>query len=251
MNVTVAGVRRWLVEAFTHQLALKGIAIALAIVLWFLVSVREPSRELVAVRFVPELDSGLALRDPTPPIRALVIGTGSELLKLYSTPPVIRKPVAAGAPDTLLVDIHPRDVILPEGVDAIVQDVQPRTLTLWFESTLTRRLPVSSALLVAGTSGERAFVRLDPDTVEVQGPRLAVIRLTSVSTVRQTIGPQDSVPHLVDLDTAALAGMRVRPTQVKALVRLVPATTAFPMPSTPPAAAAESAGATSAPVPRP
>ena len=66
--------RTWIVSAVTDNLALKASSLLLAIALWFVVGAREPTEDLATVRFVPQLDSALVLRDATPPIRALVVG---------------------------------------------------------------------------------------------------------------------------------------------------------------------------------
>jgi hypothetical protein len=62
-------------------------------------------------------------------------------------------------------------------------------------------------------------VHLDPERVEVSGPRQRVLTLPYVVTARVTIPATDSLPHLVDIDTTRL-GLRVKPSQVK--VHLVP-----------------------------
>jgi hypothetical protein len=210
--------RHRIVAALTQRLLLKTTAVLLAIVLWLVVSAKEPMYQLVTVKFEPQLDSTLVLKDPRPEIRAVVGGTPGELVKLLSTPPVINRPIAADAPDTLVLDLQPSDVELPPGVDAFVQDVQPRSVTLRFEETSVRRVPVRSAVLAVGAGSPNGVeLRFDPSTVEVSGPRLAVLRVNSVSTIRTTVPRTDSLPHLIDLDTARL-GVRVKPTQVKVLV---------------------------------
>jgi hypothetical protein len=67
--------------------------------------------------------------------------------------------------------------------------------------------------------GIRIGVRFEPDSVSVLGPRRAVAQIASVRTVVDSI-MADTLPHLIDLDTAGL-GVTVRPFQVKArFVRL-------------------------------
>ena len=215
--------RRRLAEAFTQRLALKGTALLLAIVLWFIVTAKEPNQDLVEVQFAPQLDSSLVLKDPPPTIHALVVGTPSELLKLFAHPLVIKRQIAANSPDTVVVDLSTSDVELPAGIDAIVRAVQPRSVTLRFESTSSRVVPVRSAVqVVSDTLHPTApvAVRLEPDRVEVSGPRQRVLSLEYVVTARVAIPATDSLPHLVDIDTTRL-GLRVKPSQVK--VHLVPA----------------------------
>ncbi len=206
---------------FTERLALKATALFVAIVIWFVVNAKEPQIELVPVRFTPVLDSSLVLRDPLPPIQALVAGSPKELIKLNSSLPSIRRPIAAGAPDTLVVDLRPQDVTLPDGVDAVVREVSPRSLTLRFETTWTRRVPVHSAIDVAMTAGLLGPInmRIDPKYVEVGGPRNLVAKIPFVRTIKTTIPFPDSLPHLVDLDTGGLGpGVRLHPNQVKVMV---------------------------------
>ena len=209
------GWRRHVIAAFTEHLALKAAAVFVAVVLWFVVAAREPTEELVNVRFAPQLDSALVLRDPNPVIRALVIGRANEILKLSNSPLVIRRPITSDAPDTLVMSLRTSDVEVPEGVEVIVRDVQPRSLTLRFESIASRAVPVHSALLVRSPTGVRAALRFDPESVMVRGPRRTVARLQWVSTIPDSISI-DTLPHLIDLDTTGL-GVIVRPPQVKAV----------------------------------
>jgi hypothetical protein len=213
---------RRVATAFTERLGLKVIAVFIAIVVWFVVNAKEPQIELIPVRFTPILDSSLVLRDPLPQIQAIVAGSPKELIKLNSSLPTIRRPIAAGAPDTLVVDLRPQDVTLPDGVDAVVREVEPRSVTLRFETTWTRKVPVQSAIDVATTTtsvpGPFA-IRIEPSVVEIGGPRNLVAKIPYVRTIKTTIPFPDSLPHLVDLDTGGLGqGIRLRPSQVKVLL---------------------------------
>ena len=211
------------IAAFTERLALKASAVLLALVLWFVVAAREPREEYAPVRFAPRLDSTLALRDPAPAIRAHVLGRPSEILKLGTSPLVIRRQIASDAPDTLVLSLRPSDVEIPEGVDVIVREVFPQSLTLRFESRWSRRVPVRSAIMARIPPGlaTRLGIRLEPDSVTVLGPRRAVAQIAFVRTVQDSV-VADTLPHLVDIDTAGL-GVTVRPTQIKArFVRILP-----------------------------
>ena len=210
------GWRRQVTAAFTEHLALKASAVLVAVALWFVVAAREPTEELVSVRFAPQLDSALVLKDPSPVVWAHVIGSPSQILKLANTPLIIRRTITSDAPDTLVLSLRTSDVEVPEGVEVIIRDVEPRSLTLRFEATASRQVVVRSALLVRSPVGTTTImVRFEPESVIVRGPRRTIARLRSVSTVADSI-TLDTLPHLVDLDTAGL-GVLVRPPQVKAL----------------------------------
>lgn len=233
------GWRRRISRALTEHLTLKAAAVVMAIALWFVVAAREPTEEIVGVRFTPQLDSALVLRDPPTAVRALVIGRPNEILKLSTTPLVIRRQVSSDVPDTLVVPLRTSDVEVPDGIEILVRDVQPRSLTLRFESTVSRVVPVRSALVARApfaVGGVSYALRFDPPVVTVLGPRRNVSRVTSIPTVADSIAFTDTLPHLVDLDTSRL-GVTVRPPQVKAVATRMPAApprTASPAASQPP-----------------
>ncbi|MFN2566561.1 MAG: hypothetical protein ABR499_16305 [Gemmatimonadaceae bacterium] len=209
---------RRLRATFTERLELKVTALVLAIVLWFMVSARETTEEIVSVRFAPQLDSSLALREPPRPVSALVIGRRGELMKLVANAPVIRRPIDDEVPDTLSLDLRPSDVELPPNVDARVSDVQPRRITLLFQSDLTRLVPVRPPADLSPDAARRvATIRFEPESVRVAGPRRAVARIGAIHPLRSALPGRDSGTYLVTLDTAEL-GVRVRPARVMAIV---------------------------------
>jgi hypothetical protein len=207
--------QRQLTSAFTRNLPLKASAVFVAVVLWIVVGAREPIEEVTSVRFAPQLDSTMVLRDP-PLIRAHVFGRASEILKLSNTPLTIRRQISNDAPDTLVVPLRTTDIEIPDGVEVIVHDVQPTSVTLRFEHMRSRVVPVRSAIRMQMPPGAAPVaVRFEPDVVTARGPRAAVARLRYVPTLPDSIA-LDTLPHLVDLDTAGL-GVVVRPAQVKAI----------------------------------
>jgi len=218
--------------AFTERLPLKATAVFLGLVLWVITSTREESEELLPVRFAPVLDGTLELAGEPPQVRALVRGLGREMLKLHQTPPVIRRTIAGDLPDTITMDLRAVDVDLPPGIDARVLDVRPRTITLVFKSTVSRRVPVRSGLLVAPDSLGRVAAGLffQPESVVVTGRRRGVARVQALRTVAETLPPTEGRVHQVALDTTGLGslGVRIRPAFVRVRVsRLARAEEAF------------------------
>lgn len=212
-----SALQKRLTAAFTVRLGLKATALFIAVVLWFVVNAKEPQLELVPVRFTPVLDSSLVLRDPVPAVAAIVAGSPKELIKLTSNAPRIHRQITANSPDTVVIDLRPGDVTLPDGIDAVVRDVQPRSVTLRFETLWSRKVAVTPIIDVATTEPAGSVaIHFEPESVTVTGPRHLVLRVASVHTVKTTIAFPDSFPHLVDIDTTAFApGVRVRPSQVK------------------------------------
>src|SRR4029079_10768566 len=125
-----------------------------------------------------------------------VAGRGEDLLKLYQTPLVISRVITNDVPDTLAIDLSPADVRLPPGLEnaIIVRDVHPRVLTLHFETSSTRHVPVRSQVRVE-PAGSPYSVCFEPESVGVRGPRRAVARVTHVETVHASIAGGDSIPH--------------------------------------------------------
>jgi len=124
--------RRRLRDVTTERLGLKAIALVLALLLWIVVSLRQPTEGYVRVRITPVLDSSRVLIGAAPEVQALVSGRAADLVKLYSTPLVLRRTVAGDAPDTLMLDLTPADVHVPAELSEAVRvlDVQPRAVRL-------------------------------------------------------------------------------------------------------------------------
>ncbi len=208
---------RRLLEAVTARLPVKLAALFFAFVLWLVVGTEEPSNKWVDVRLALVLDSNVTLQDTLPHVQALVVGRERELLKLYAEQPVIRRVVTSNTPDAVTLELRPEDVILPANVTARVTDVRPNALPLAFTVTLHRRLPVRPSLQVSADSGLRLIEppRVDPESVDVRGPRAAVRTLEAIPTERTILVVRDTImTRLVPLDTAGL-GVQVSPAEVR------------------------------------
>jgi hypothetical protein len=223
---------------FTERLGLKAISVLLALLLWLIVSSRRPTESYVRVRVAPSLDSSLVLRGGTSEVRALVAGRAADLVKLATSPPVVRRSIGGDAPDTLVLDLTPADVHLPtELVDAVrVLDVQPRSVTLRFETRATRRVPIvnDGRVVVRADSGVQTTgdVVFEPQAVRVTGPRGIVRRMRGIRPRGLSIAMRDTMPHVADLDTAG-TGVQVQPAQVKVQLRGVTGVTTAPRADSP------------------
>jgi hypothetical protein len=129
MNAAQAHWRRRLVGMFTERLGLKLVALAFALVLWFIVTSKEPTEEIVPVKLALTADSAHTLREPLPDVRALVAGEGKEIFALYASPPVIRREMPRGV-DSATLTLSPDDLEIPPNVAVLVRDIQPRTLVV-------------------------------------------------------------------------------------------------------------------------
>ena len=84
-------------SAFTEHLPLKLVAIFFAFVVWLVVSGERPTEMVVPVRVEIGVDTSVTLRGPTPEVRALVVGRGRDLMKLWDTPPTISQRKSSGS----------------------------------------------------------------------------------------------------------------------------------------------------------
>lgn len=199
------------------RLPLKLAALFFALVLWLAVSAEEPTEEWVDVRVALVHDSSVTLVDSVPLVQALVVGRGRDLLKLYTTLPVLRRVIEADTATRITLSLRPGDVDLPSNVDARVRDVRPSGMSVRVRITESRRVPVRSAVELTPDSGFHVLgvPNVEPDSVDVRGPREAVRKLTAVYTERRQVDVHDTVTDIVvPVDTAGLR-MRVSPPQVK------------------------------------
>jgi hypothetical protein len=126
---------------FTDRIGLKVTALVLALMLWVIISAREPTEGMVTVRVVPVLDRSLVLADSPSVVRAQVYGRAIDIMKLYRARAELRVVVHATTSDSMVHEIVPSDVRLPErtGGEVRVLDVQPRSVTLHVAPNLVRR----------------------------------------------------------------------------------------------------------------
>lgn len=121
---------RWLRGAITEHWPAKIAALSLAVLLWLVVELQAPAESWVDVRLDLSVDSGFALLDAPPRVRALVNGRGRDLIELQGTPPVAHMEAGNAGGDLAIIAFAASDVELPAGVDARVRDVRPRVIRL-------------------------------------------------------------------------------------------------------------------------
>jgi hypothetical protein len=203
----------------SNRIAFKLAAIFFSLVLWLVVSVEEPSEELVPVRLELITDPHVSLRGEPEPVRALVVGRGRELIKLFASPPVVRRVISADVPQRYTLELRPTDVDLPSGVDARVREVLPRSIVLVFDITAERTVPVRSELRLRAADGWRVAgqPRFEPDSVRVTGPRAAVDSVESVPTEALDLVVNETTRPVVALDTSGVA-VHITPERVRVRV---------------------------------
>ena len=210
-------------QAIVLNWPIKVTALALATVLWAALSAEDPATQFVPVRLDIDTPSDRILAQEIPAVQVLVSGSARELIKLYTTPPVISKAVPDSVTETLLtIDLAPQDVVLPPGAAVTLQDVTPRRLSLTLAAVLRRSVGVVARANIEAASG---FVlmgsRVLPGSVSVVGPEALVRRIGSVYTMPLDLrNLRSTVRQAVAIDTTAFGVVRLSQPEVEIEARI-------------------------------
>jgi hypothetical protein len=213
--------RDWIVTNWPIKLT----ALVLAGILWAVVAAEEPTTQLVPVELAVELPEGRTLTRALPQVQALYAGSARELIKVYASPPTVRKAVpdtVSGSEYTLALSIA--DLSGAENANVKAQDIQPRTIVLHLDDVSQRRVRVVPRVSVTPDSGFAGFgLALMPSSVTVRGPEALVRGIDSVVTLPLELsGVTGPVDQAVGIDTAGLGLVRVSPDEVDIAVDVGP-----------------------------
>jgi YbbR domain-containing protein len=219
---------------FGH-LGLKVLSIALATLIWGLVAgQREAERSLrvpLEYRNIP--DQLELLGEPASVVDIRLRGTTGALAQLQSSEVVAVLDLNGARPGRRLFHILPGDVTVPTGIKVL--QVTPSTLSLTFESSAFRTVPIVPDLDDEPASGyEVGRVTAEPPLVEVGGPASAIHDVTEATTepvsIRGatatvvdtvTVGVPDSSVRIRSQRTAVVT-VEIRPVPVERVVDRVP-----------------------------
>jgi YbbR domain-containing protein len=215
----------------SHNWALKLTALGLALLLWAMLRADAPTR--VAVPEVPVQvevhDPGWVAQGAPVPARVTVtfLGPARELVRLAVERPQVVIPVEVVRDSVMVLQVQPRWVRLRDGLDrSRIEDVQPGTVRVSFESIVTRNVPVAPAFVgvLPDQLELRGEVQADPATVRLTGPASQVLAIDSVRLepvdLSRTRGP--AVLHVrVGVDTVGLRGVLLSPPTVQLRLPIV------------------------------
>lgn len=167
---------------FRH-FGLKVISLALAAILWLLVAgQREAERSLrvpLEYRNVP--DQIELLGEPVSLVDVRLRGTSGALAQLRGTDLVAVIDLRGARPGRRLFHLLPGDVVVPTGIKVL--QISPPTLSLTFEATALRTVPVVPDIDDEPAPGyEVTRVTSNPSTVDVAGPASEVSGVTAATT---------------------------------------------------------------------
>lgn len=213
--------RRLSVRPLTNQWRLKLTSLALAILLWVVVTAEQVTTQWIPVRVDAVVrDPDYVLDGGVEPatVRVRFRGPGRELWELALERPTLVLAVRnVGNARTFALD--PNMVRVPEGLRGVdATDVRPGVVRLNLQRQVTRSVPVRAR--VGARSAERFVLqgrpRVTPATVDITGPEAALSMVEEVPTRAFEIVRDDSTfSQRVGLDTTGLRGIRVSTQEVR------------------------------------
>ena len=208
---------------FRH-VGLKAISIAVAILLWMVVSGEEPvERGLRVPLELQQMPAGLELQSELPALVDVRVRGGSTLLSRLATGDVIAMlDVHTARPGQRLFQLTPDQVRAPFGVQVL--QISPSSVSTVFEKTATREVPVVPS--VEGTPAPGFVIgnkTSDPPTVLVTGPESAVATATEATTEPVSVaGAREAVTDRVTVGFLNPSLRLMTPRQATVHVEILP-----------------------------
>ena len=220
----------------TQNWQLKLLAVALAVLLWVVVSSEQVSTTWIDIPLrVQETDPNFQLIAGSVPerVRVRFAGPGREFIDLAVRQPSLVLRIGEVGDEEQAFELMPSMVRLPDGLEVSAYDVDPAFARLRFRRLANRELTIGIAI---DTSRAREYtlvgpLRVTPPRVRITGPEASIPAVTRVSTLPLALpareGPFDEeVPldlsHLPGVEASARA-VRVAGRVERVLTRLIPA----------------------------
>jgi YbbR domain-containing protein len=203
---------RLTLRGITTHWKLKLASLALAVLLWVVVSAEQETTQWIPVRVEPVLrDPDFVLTGGVHPatVRVRFSGSGRELWEVAIRRPTLVLPVRSGTAGSYEVD--PQMVEIPANLHVHAEDVRPGVVRLDLQRLAEKVVPVRAALARRSAAAYVIAndVHVTPSTVRLTGPGQALEQIDTVFTAPIDILPGDTAGFVrrVGLDTAAFDGI--------------------------------------------
>ncbi|HKT78923.1 MAG TPA: CdaR family protein [Vicinamibacterales bacterium] len=187
-----------LMTLFRH-FGLKVLSVCLATLLWLVVSGEETvERGLRIPLELQQFPAGLELRTDSPMlVDVRVRGASGELSRMSAGDLAAVLDVKSARPGPRLYQLTPEQVRAPIGVEVV--QVSPASISLTFEKSETREVPVNAVWDGTPAPGFAiGKVIVTPSTVEAEGPTSAIERVTEAVTEPVSVaGARSTVSEVV------------------------------------------------------
>ena len=215
----------WRVHPFAHSW-LKVVSVALAVLLWMMVSSQRASveRGLRIPLELQNLPENLEMVEPPQEaVDVRVRGTADALGRIAPADLVASVDLSSAQPGRRLFHLSPERVKAPFAV--VVTQVTPSSVAIRFEPSATRMVPV-----IPSVEGEPApgfivgKISADPPTVEIAGPESLLRRVTEAITEPLWVGSASADVRSSVIVGVADDGVRVKSAKAAVVsVEIVPA----------------------------
>jgi YbbR domain-containing protein len=208
-----------------RHIGLKAVSIALAALIWLIVSGEEiVERALrVPLEFTNVPSQLEIVGDPPDVVDVRLRGSSGTLSRIAAGELVAVLDLQTARAGQRVFHLSPADVRSPFGVEVV--QVAPSNFYMTFEPSATRRIPVVPQVEGEAAPGfEVGTVSVDPPLVEVEGPANAVKALTAAVT--EPVSASGASATINEAVTVAVADPSVRltdPTPVRVTVNVRPA----------------------------
>jgi YbbR domain-containing protein len=209
---------------FRH-FGLKMLALALAVLLWLVVSGEETVERSVRVPLeLQQVPQGLDLMsEPPNTVDVLVRGASDAVSRMSPGDLVAVLDLRAARPGRRLFPLTPQEVRAPFGVDVV--EITPNTVAMTFEKEAAREIPVAPSVEGRPAPGYViGQIKSDPANVQVIGPEDALDRIRAAMTEPVQVG--GATAPVTEAVTVGVADPYVRlkaPLVANVTVNVIPA----------------------------
>lgn len=164
--------------------ALRVTALGLAILLWMWVTVERrgerPAEKIVDATVTYNPPPGMMILDPQGTVRVRLRGREQAIRRVNPFQIDVQVVVRAEREGLVEVQLHPENVLMPEGLEVV--SIEPNVLRLHVDREVRRLLPVEVPLVGEPAAGAQLAGKpqVVPDEVVVTGPRKLVSALSNV-----------------------------------------------------------------------
>jgi YbbR domain-containing protein len=208
---------------FGH-LGLKLLSLAVALMLWMIVSGEEMVERGVRVPLeLQQFPAGLELRDAPSTVEVRLRGASGALSRISAGDIMAVIDLRGVRTGRRLFHLTPEHVRSPFGVEVV--QVTPPTVAMVFEASASRQVPVVPAVEGRPAPGYvTGTISSDPETVEAVGPESAVKRVSEAMTEPVSVaGARDPVRETVTVGFLDPALRLKSPRAASVVVDIVPA----------------------------
>ncbi len=212
----------WLKTVVFENKKMKFLSLGLAVLL-FIVS-RQPQRDVMLVGVPLEFINtppGLEISTEVPnSVQLRLRGAQDVVRDITPNELEVKADLSDKAAGDRVIQLKPTDVIKPDKVE--VRRIEPGTIEIKLEPTKRKVVPIEAQFSGhLAENYERTGVRLEPATIEIEGPESRVAEVQKLLTESVQLNDKRASFHLnVDLEANRQGVRLVKPGQIKLTIEV-------------------------------